>query len=431
MEIEQFRQAIKLGRGRAILYLKEHPWEPHVQAIEHVCLHNTAYDPQCEDPRAEYVYEIVQLTKQPQRFADIVTAELLKATDFWDTYHLFDLARLFATNGHGNARNAMYEKFRRDDAEEHFLGESQLIKLDGVKGLLVVLDRVGKWLETNPDYWVDDRLILEAEESLGKPAMDTVDAAAGTNANICRYMEAVRKFRGTPRQRQTPDFHHFSYSELREWIAANHGDAPVSLFGWGKRAPDDALREAATDLLNADEGHLLAYVRIFAWRAFPLDPQRLIHLACSNNEKLARAAKRALQHVQCSAVRELAIHLIREGQVDGNVIKLLARNYQAGDDLRIEFLLANAAGEDQFHGIAQAAIRIFEDNPDAEVLPSLLRVYEQCRCSLCRMGAVTVLMTRGLIPGWMLAECRYDSDRETRERARKHNDGVSQSTCSL
>ena len=73
MDNEAFTRAIDNGLGRAILWLRQHPWRPYEEAITHVCLHTTAFDPQCEGSRAEYVHEIIGLTDAAQHFAEEVS----------------------------------------------------------------------------------------------------------------------------------------------------------------------------------------------------------------------------------------------------------------------------------------------------------------------------------------------------------------------
>ena len=421
MNVDQFRKAINLGLGRVILYLRNHLWKPHAQAIEHVCLHNTAYDPQCEGSRAEYVYEIVRLTYNPQHFADIVVAGLLQSHAHWDTDHLFDLAGLFAKNGFTGVREAMYEKFRQDNAAERFIGAEQIVSLDGNSGLLFVVDRIGKSLEANPDYWVDDALIHEYSDGTGKGAEKVVREAAITNPNIRRYVESVDKWR-VPQARETPDYRSFSYAELRKRILDKNGDVPrMWVSGWGKNASDDALREAAQDLLKEhNEKLLLAYLHIFHFSPFPLNPHRLIELAKTNDEDIARASRRALRHIRDDSVRTLGLELIDQNETVSDGVRLLVKNYADNDHLLIESLLAKQSNEDDFHWSAHAAIDVFKTNPTAQALSSMLEIYERCRCSLCRKGLVKLLMERRNIPAWMLAECLRDSYDETRKVANEY-----------
>ena len=122
MDTSEFRRAITNGLGRATLWVRDNPWRPHEEAITNVCLHNTAYDAQCEGSRAEYAYEIVLRTDSLDHFSEIAATGLMASQEFFDTSHLFSLNRLFAQAGFARSRDALYEKFRKGDAEERSIG---------------------------------------------------------------------------------------------------------------------------------------------------------------------------------------------------------------------------------------------------------------------------------------------------------------------
>lgn len=413
---QAFHHAITNGLGRAILWLRANPWRPHADAIAEVCLHNTAYDPQCEGSRAEYVHEIVALTDARERFAETAVACLLGGPEsYWDTEHLFHLCRLFAQDGYAPARTALYERFGRSHPEDPFLGDDEIVALDGIAGLVFVMERVGRHLAEDRDYWVDDGLVREVEARFGSDAVaSAIREAAANNADVARYMEAVGRYRARPRGRTPPEYRDLPWPELRRRIEC--GDASRACLAiWGRHAPEDVLREAAATLLGElDERRLLGILAVFQRRAFPLDPARLIELAASDRDEIGTSARRALRHIQSESVRALALDRLSRTGAGGNDVLLLVKNYRAGDESMIASLLDRTAGDDAFHSIANDAIKVFEHNSEADAIPSLLRIYERGRCGLCRHSAVKLLLTRQQAPEWMLAECRYDSDPDTR-----------------
>jgi hypothetical protein len=337
---------------------------------------------------------------------------------YWDTAHLFDLTRLFAQGGSAPAREALYERFERNDAEEPFIGSHQIVALDGVQGLLVVLDRVGRYVADHPEYWVDDGMIRDAGENLGTEAVaSAVRAAASANPHVRRFLEAVERRRQQAAGRRTPDYPNMTWSELKAAVVADTPKVPRGRLGtWGWNAGDDALLVAASDLLAETDDRLVqAYLRVFDRRAFPLDPRRLVELAAAGGGETGTAALRALRHLRDDAVRSFAVDRLARADAGGDEVRLLVNNFRGGDERRIESLLDRQADEDAFHWPAHAAVDVFEANPQAEAGPSMLGVYERCRCSICRMGAVEVLLRRQEVPAWMLAECRHDSNPHVRE----------------
>ena len=419
MDNEAFTRAIDNGLGRAILWLRQHPWRPYEEAITHVCLHTTAFDPQCEGSRAEYVHEIIGLTDAPQVFAERSIEALLASKDYWDTDHLYNLARRFAQDGNTAARDAIYAKFKQNHAPERFPGADQIVRLDGTKGLLFVLDWIGQRLHTNPDYWVDDALLSEAQDILGDTVPVAVANAAQTTPNIGRYVAAQEQWkRECKNQRsQSPEWKHLTYAELRHQIIENPSGVPHGwLLSWGRNATEEGLREAAADVQRETvPTRLFAYLRIFALRTFPGLPQRLVKLSTSQDTKVATAARRALRFIHHDDVRGLATKLIQQGKADSDVVALLTRNFSAGDERTIESLLVTQTDEDELHWLCHAAVTVFEGNATAEVLSPLLQVYERCRCSNCRAAAIKVLIARDVIPEWLVEECRFDSNEDIRK----------------
>jgi len=60
METSEFKNAIALGLGRAVVTLLDRDVHPFREVILDACLHNKAYDPQAEGSRAAYMVEAIR-----------------------------------------------------------------------------------------------------------------------------------------------------------------------------------------------------------------------------------------------------------------------------------------------------------------------------------------------------------------------------------
>ena len=118
MEAQEFERLLHIGLGRAILFAQTHDLAPYSDRILHACLHNIAYDPQCEGSRARYMFDIIHLTDQVQFYREHILAALARSepSGDWDSYQLFDFARLFAQSGDTVARQLIYDTFVRNAA---------------------------------------------------------------------------------------------------------------------------------------------------------------------------------------------------------------------------------------------------------------------------------------------------------------------------
>ena len=110
---DAFRDALCKGLGRAVLHVRKHGCSGVEQHILDACLHDLAYDAQCEGNRAPWLYPILCLCKDKKPFRDAILESLQAATEHYDAGQLFALARFFAKEGDAAARSAIYEKFNR------------------------------------------------------------------------------------------------------------------------------------------------------------------------------------------------------------------------------------------------------------------------------------------------------------------------------
>ena len=55
----QFRRALQAGHGRALMHVVRHGVGQSLEAVVDACIHNRAYDAQCEGDRARWMLEII------------------------------------------------------------------------------------------------------------------------------------------------------------------------------------------------------------------------------------------------------------------------------------------------------------------------------------------------------------------------------------
>lgn len=78
------------------------------------------------------------------------------------------------------------------------------------------------------------------------------------------------------------------------------------------------LARAAVDLpRQADAERLIAYLRVFAGRAYPLDPAPLLDLVRQPNERVTAGAIMALERLSDWRIRALALAILNDAATDG------------------------------------------------------------------------------------------------------------------
>src|SRR5581483_4695368 len=94
-----FQGWLRKGLGRAVLHLKEHDSRPYKDAILEHCLHNPAYDRQCEDMRTEYLFDLMRVTGDEPYFRDAILCALTTEPEDPETFELgyiLEIAGVFA-----------------------------------------------------------------------------------------------------------------------------------------------------------------------------------------------------------------------------------------------------------------------------------------------------------------------------------------------
>ena len=67
--LSEFKKYAKKGRGKAFLIFREHKDVDFSKEILDLCLHNYAYDPQCEGERSEYAMQFFRELNGEQKNA--------------------------------------------------------------------------------------------------------------------------------------------------------------------------------------------------------------------------------------------------------------------------------------------------------------------------------------------------------------------------
>jgi hypothetical protein len=417
VQISEFESALAKGLGRPLLYLKNHDARPYRAAVLHACTHDLRDDRQCEDGRAPYLFELIQMTREPDFYRENILSALLAPAEDEDVSQMLAIIRRFAQQGNAIARQAVYSAIIRDAAENDFSDADGLIHLDGIDGLLFV---VARYLTAEPeeDDWKPAWWVELLEERNGKDAAkQELEQASFALPEFALWLNNVRQScQERQEQRQNrPRQPRRDYAALQASIATGK-ISRVTLWRWGRDASEEELKQVAADLLTEqDRDRLRAYLHIFWKRAFPGDHHSLMELARSGEEKFAGAAMQALTHIQHPDVRAFAHELMQQPQWYGMAVEMLSQNYQGGDYRLIESLLEQKLDSHDYHSLGIGVRHFTDAHPTIEAERALLLLYENGPCSICRSGCVDRLVTLNMLPEWTREECRYDAYAAIRE----------------
>jgi hypothetical protein len=442
--VAEFERVLGLGLGRAILFLRQNDARPYRDAILHACTHWTGYDQQVEGTRTPYLMTVLDETGEVENYVEPILAALKATTDDRDRQQLIRLTSEFAQDGYGSARDALYDLFERDTGTP-FSCAHELIRIDGLQGLLHVADRMGRVLLNDPgglgdDDWIMTSAFHDAEEQCGKADVRrALESAAEGSASVRAYARAVNAIlaemaaqRATESKSRTErpsgrsrsgGLRDTSYERIRQQIGESSMPWSVPrLHLWGQNASAEDLTRAAADLLaEQDVGRLRAYLEIFRQRPFPLEVNRLLQLMRHQNDRIMVGASRALSLVTHPRIRALALEISGTPSLDGWRkswgVRLLRSNFETDDTELLNRLLEASSDDYGLHSIGFAIVDVLKENLTPEVAPVLRLLYERGPCTNCRKKAVELLRQLDMLPAWLLGECRYDCGEYLRNAA--------------
>lgn len=170
MDTAEFQRTLNIGLGRPILYLREHSAFPYRDAILYACLNVTALDPQAAGSRADYLWEVLRLTGEPEFYRlpilDALAAAVVPENYLpgWLLVQLMEMALKYAKQGDQKAIQIIRQKFAESIAAGRTEPASVILLLDGLDGLVSV---VSQWFQTVPEVFDDSDFSFHC--SLVKP----------------------------------------------------------------------------------------------------------------------------------------------------------------------------------------------------------------------------------------------------------------------
>jgi hypothetical protein len=405
------------------------------------CLHDQAYDPQCEASRAAWLLSMFDGSSEYPAFSCAIVDALEQESNTWDSQQLCELAALMAKRGDRKAREALRRRALQQAAtagSDPWVGAEQLLELDGVGAATELARRYGHRLkqdaESNPpvlDDLTQDREVLQHSE-------EVLQELAGADAEIAAYLAYWRQDRADRARHQT-DASTKTQEELREArrertrmelpvekilrdASEETGSFPGRYMRFGQVATPEELAVVLRKLeQEAADGVCLRLLWVFRRVALPYVPQEIWRLANSTNREVRSAALEALAQLCDQRVGELGRTRLRSHDFtedDSSVLDLFIRNYLPGDeDLIVAALQGLTPSAENAHSLGWSILDITENNTSASLLPLLDWAYEINPCSNCRLRTLKLLRGRGRIHQGIFEECLFDADEDVRNFA--------------
>ncbi|HAW30318.1 MAG TPA: hypothetical protein DCY03_19710 [Planctomycetaceae bacterium] len=417
------RDALAKGLGRARLWaeqgmLTEAP-------LKEACLQDLRYDRMCEDLRGDWLWEIINATC----FRNAIRVPLLHAlhdlSDPENARQLCKLAQHYAASGDAVFRDLLYQIVTQKPlaaADYDFLGESELLALEGERGFLCAAKSRGAQLEQIDWDWPEESLLREAGNLIGDTRIHEL-LSSTSDPDLNRFFESwqqqlrekAERKQEKQRHRKKQQAQQTEETSVETVLEAARGETHCSWFrSWGMQADPGELNKVLQTLKSSKEpAVLLNLIKVFANRALPEFDSRLIELCQHPDPELQRRAWVALANNSHPEIREFANRQLNENQ-PACLFSLFIRNYQAGDEHRILAALTLPDDVWECHSVLGDLVEVLKENPTADRSRLAMVIYRFTPCEICRYKAVQLLQEQSAIPAWLAEECRFDSYADTR-----------------
>lgn len=460
MTKKEFKYAMQRGLGRCVLELQ---CTDHIEKYRDIvlwgCMHELAYDAQCEGSRSFYLYEIIQLFPDVMPFLEAAAKRMHQCvtTTGWEFGQHCKLLALFAGDGNVFAIHALQQCY------ENLLGKLKRKRKRTKQGLfperdnfeelciciatyssdvsvcmeryLAIVSDIGSLVSSNSLFirWDFDWFQAACESSLGKQrVIAALKRRAEHSGEVHNYITAMDAEKTSwnqnraKRSNEIPVTAEDVYEQLSEGKRAG-STIPLFLV----RRMQKSGREQEVQKLGAyytagtSEPVRIQLLKLLANRdcSYVLDTGQLISDSKSSNVELQDYAFQALGTIKKDLVYAYALELVSDQNRRADVIDMLAANYDYKDrELFVNLVKSIPVSYDdgEWHQVFSSVMDIFEDksikNPPKELL---FYMYENTLCSFCRCVVVKEMGHRRMLTDEILQECMHDSSSEIREYAGK------------
>ncbi len=414
---QRFKNAIKRGTGETHLLMKANPNIDFSNDIIKAALTNLSYDNQSEGSRANYVFELIELSKQKEKIRlTILKALSTERQDTWALDQLFDLAAKFAIQGDKEAKKAIYKRYYKKTIQgSEWVGQDAIIEIDGLEGIKHIAETKGKVISNDSEEWEDSWTVDYFQEQ--NPTINVcreLEKASKSNVYIKTYLDTIKKHKVKFQKSERTKYNHQIATERinSKVIVPLPPSGAIDLSKKDiKKLADDFLKE--TDRLKLEK-----YMRVFDRVKYPYDYQPLLRLAKSKNKKddrLIEYAAGTLKYFSGASIREFAIEKLKKVKIPSDYLDLLVSNYKKGDYKLLTEIVGRCKNDHDIHNIVYGYINIYEANKTKECKDPLEAIYEKLTCGIHRADIIKILIENKVLSIQLKNEIKFDCNEEIRK----------------
>lgn len=170
---EEFKRALEQGLGRAILCLKKHDPTPYKQIVLETCLKDLAPPRHFYHNKVPYFLELLDVFDDALDLRNQILKAFQAISSDEQERPEIDFILEFAKAGLANARDALYDDFRRTlKTDFDYIPEREIVELDGLSGLLKIAPFLGMWVDFDFKDQIPWHYIRDFSETLGEEVVN-------------------------------------------------------------------------------------------------------------------------------------------------------------------------------------------------------------------------------------------------------------------
>lgn len=409
---QKFKSSIRRGTGEAYLLLRDNPKNDFSKEIIAACIRNCAYDGQCEQSRAPYLYELAALSGKIEEIKlAILHALAAFPDDCWTKVQLFELAKFYAQDGHNDASEAIYDNFfKRPFTDDDWAGYAEILELDGLEGMKFIASKVGKALTDNPDEKDHSDILRRFQKAY--PEIDArmeLEKAATNDPFIEAYLQNESATNTTAYSPKVEAKYKNAVDEVLQVKSA----VRIRYRQWTKSELMEIARQLVIEKNGPDRAKLLS---VFRYNKFPLEAKFLLQIAHNKNVKsrMRYFAFDAMSLLKNREVRNFAVDRMLNDSFPQKFIVILKANYKKGDGKLLTEVINKTQSENLIELLAVNLTDVYRTNNVKECAAPLEALYNKSNCALHRYDVLKLLIENNVLSAQIKEEMRFDCNDDIR-----------------
>lgn len=409
---DAFKLALTTGHGRALIHAENFNVSDYREEILEAATTCLVYDTQVDGFREWWLAQLCEAAGLIQTVINLPPDDSDRNRE-----QRACLLKEFCLAGHSTALPQLYAMCRRLENSNDVEACSELIEVEGKKGLVFAARRLGEELLKDPDFWVSDWELWRFDDLYGDGCAKLILTEAALSDDAIRhYLQEAAAY-----EKEQSDAKQFLAPKELETVESvlqsiNSATKRVGrLRRWGAKA-SQADREEVAKLLKTEFRTVVLVNALWCLSGTGLlvFDEALLRLVFHDDDDVRFLATQVFSHHGEEAVRLAGLALLERGDVHGGT-ELMRLSARTGDSGAILSSLPEIQTGDDRHGIFCNLVDLIEMNEAIREPLIPLYVYEFSPCMHCRERAIESLIKWEACPQWLIEEAAKDASADIRK----------------